>query len=587
MRYFLILTSSLTALTFFAAGILPFTISALAIIFCLACLFLIRGPQSPGLKLLPLLASVLIAFLTITAIPFPSPISSAFGSKRAQQNNLAKQAIRTSAELGISKKDETCSAFAVTRNRAGTARIILLVIAGIASAALASQMPAQWKDRYIQFLVLLGIILAAGGFISQWIIPQGKTIWWLFPVPHGRPVGCFINRNHFGGYVALMCAPAMFLLADSLEKRRPLSAFIWLAGLAVMSLAVIMSLSKGAWLAFAISMSSSFIILLYRRKFILVSSFILILLVLLISIARINPASIPSSQVKERLLSMRNLPATESASMRLSTWRDGLAIIRDYPVLGAGANAFRMVFPQYRKATTRKPFEHAENEYVQIPAEFGLPAAAVIIAMLVVIARQWQISFLIEKHILVSSCVGGMLLASAVHASTDFALRIPLYFLTVTSMLGLVISPSPPVTQSQPAHSRLNCILSTTALAIALAFTCMGGRIYTQDSSDDDDSSRDSEICRTLAWSPTSWQAWYRLGKSAVAMRADNMCRFGEKCISRAAEYDPNNYQLWQELALLRLSLQDAAGAAEAYSRIKQLRPWKKINDLEQNNPVR
>ena len=58
--------------------------------------------------------------------------------------------------------------------------------------------------------------------------------------------------------------------------------------------------------------------------------------------------------------------------MRVNTWKDSVKIVRHYPVTGVGANAFRMIFPQYRNASTRKSFTHVENEYLQLPAELGI-----------------------------------------------------------------------------------------------------------------------------------------------------------------------------------------------------------------------
>jgi len=498
---------------------------------------------------------------------------------RAEQDSLADKAVRSAERLGITKEPAS-TLFSITRNRAGTARVILLIIAGFCAASLSSRLPCPWKERFLKFLVLLGIVLAVAGLVSQWILPQGKTIWWLFPVPHGRPVGCFINRNHFGGYAAMMCAPALFLLIASLEKKQFAATLTWSAGLAAMSFAVLMSLSKGAWLAFAASMFMSLLLLLLQKKF--VSAILVVASLVTLGLVAI---AVPSRSLGERLASLKNLPATTSASMRLSTWRDSIAVIRDYPVLGAGANAYRMVFPQYRTATTRKHFEHAENEYIQVPAEFGLPATLLIIAMLACVAVQWRKTWLIEKNNMISLCLGVALTTVATHASTDFAIRIPLYFLTVTSMIGLVLSPGTGPGPDVPGRRRL--VVPIAALVIVLAVSCMGRKIYEFDSSDVLETTAGSDACRAIVWSPTSWQAWYHLGRISVEMKSDSACRFGERCITRAAQYDPKNYLIWHELCLLRLGLQDVDGSTEAYHRVKELREWKQIKKLEDIQPIR
>jgi O-antigen ligase len=43
-----------------------------------------------------------------------------------------------------------------------------------------------------------------------------------------------------------------------------------------------------------------------------------------------------------------------------------------YPIAGAGANAFRMVYPQYRTASSAGFMTHAHNEYAQLLCETGV-----------------------------------------------------------------------------------------------------------------------------------------------------------------------------------------------------------------------
>ena len=435
-------------------------------------------------------------------------------------------------------------------------------------------MPCNLKEQYLRFLLLFAATIAIAGIISQWIIPQGKNIWWLFPVPHGRPVGCFINRNHFGGFVALLCSPSIFLVAESIEKRKYPSAILWGLCFIILSTAAVMSLSKGAWLALSSSVIFSLLVMLFRKQWLTVVSLSAIL-----SIVASILILIPNQQINERFKSLAGVMQTSSAEMRLSTWRDSFAILRDYPFAGAGANAFRMVFPQYRAASTRKPFEHAENEYIQIPVEFGIPATALIIALIICIIAKWRKTLLTGQNVTISLCVAGTLVAVITHASTDFALRIPLYFLTVCSMIGLVISSSP--SESQIEILRLRALLPAGALVIIAALSISGSRIYKLDSIDYLADAGNDDICLALEWSPTSWQAWYNLGRAAVILRTNESKHFGESCLTQATIYDPLNYLVWQELSLLRFSLNDLEGARNAYCRLKELRPWAKINELE------
>ncbi|OGV68577.1 MAG: hypothetical protein A2283_10890 [Lentisphaerae bacterium RIFOXYA12_FULL_48_11] len=571
MLIFILSTLTLTITAILGGGIFPFMIATIAAGLSIACLLTHTNIKQSSL--LPLLTGSLILILLATWIPLPSGLVANFGSRRTHQNLLAEKAIQKASELALIKP--ATSYYSITRNRAGTARMILLIIAGATLAALTAKMSAMWKERFVLFMILLITTIAALGFISQWILPQEKNLWWIFPVSHGKPVGCFVNRNHFGGFAALFAAPAIFLAADSLARKNYFQAMLRGFCLVILCFATFMSLSKGAWLALSASMLFATAVLLIQKKWL---SSIILISSIAIAVAIITLVKVPNQQLNERLGSLSNISKNQSVAMRLSTWRDSYAILRDYPFSGTGANAFRTVFPQYRKATTRKPFEHAENEYVQIPVEFGIPATIVIIAILICIAARWKSAFQTPNNALIALCVAGVLVTAATHSLTDFALRIPIYFLTVFSMIGLILSTS---NIEQDTKHAFDHILPLTGLLIVLLLSTSGKSVYKTDFSDFFETASNEEICRALVWSPTSWRAWYSLCRASVAIKSDEACRFGEKCLSQATQYDPRNYALWEELACLRLGIQDIDGAREAYRKLQELRPWKQISELE------
>lgn len=574
MLIFALISMTLIITAILGSGIFPFTIALVAIILTIACLLPHEARKES--KLLSIFTGGLILILLATWVPLPSWLAANFGSKRTHQNLLAEKAIKKASELELVKPVSVY--FSITRNRAGTARMILLLIAGVAAATLTSRMPEIWKERFIIFLLLLVTTVAVLGFVSQWIIPQAKNIWWIFPVPHGRPVGCFINRNHFGGFAALFCAPAVFLAADSITQKRYFHSILQGLCLAALCFTTVMSLSKGAWLALAVSLLFALLTLIIRKQWL---SSILLAGSTILAVAVLIFIPLPSRQLNERLASLSNISKNQSVETRFSTWRDSYAILRDYPFSGTGANAFRTVFPQYRTASTRKPFEHAENEYVQIPVEFGIPATVMLIIILACLAARWKSALSAPAGGTIPLCVAGILAVVATHALTDFAIRIPLYFLTVCSMLGLVLSTTKdgsPVQNTRPWHLRM---FPAAGMLIAVLLSIPGRSVYETDSSDYFETASNEQICRALAWSPTSWRAWYSLGRIAVSIKSDEACHFGEKCLSQAVQYDPRNYPVWEELARLRLSIQDVDGAREAYRRLQELRPWKQITELE------
>ena len=88
--------------------------------------------------------------------------------------------------------------------------------------------------------------------------------------------------------------------------------------------------------------------------------------------------AVAAPQVRERLSTFRDPASTHSLRTRVQAWRDALAVWPRYPVVGAGANALRMVYPQHRAASHRGFRIFAENEYIQLVTEAGL--AGVVLA---------------------------------------------------------------------------------------------------------------------------------------------------------------------------------------------------------------
>jgi O-antigen ligase len=581
MLILVLLVSVIAVLVVFGAGVLSGSASLAAILLCCGWVLCAAGKRTQGCpKLLTVSTTGLVILLCLTAIPIPRFLDGICGSNRAHQNELARKALDKAADLHLVERSS--QGIAVTRNRAGTMRIILLVVSGIAAAALSSYLPRAWKERYLKSLVLIVLLVAAAGYVSQWLIPQGKRIWWYFAVPHGQPVvGCFLNRNHFGGFVAMLCPAAGMLFADNIGRKRFMSAAVWGIASLLMGIAAIMSLSRGAWLAYAASMLTVTLLLFSRRKVVTGVGMVLLMAGVLWGVTRLS-----NEELENRAESMMNIQDNESAVMRLTTWADSLKIMPQYPFIGTGANGFRMVFPQYRTASTRKSFTNAENEYVQIPVEFGLIGVGLILIFSTSLVWTWLAKRdAAAPNRVIELSVAGAVVAVLVHASLDFALRVPLYSVAFASLLGLVISPDQEETRVSNSGRLHRIAVPIAGLLLAIIVASYGRRIYDFDSSDFFETAKAPDLGRALAWSPTSWEAWYHLGRISSSMFADGKTlQFGEQCITQAVAYDPNNYRLWEILVRVRLRRNDIEGAQAAYLRLKHLRDWVRIPELDSLN---
>ena len=117
-----------------------------------------------------------LLFLLFTALPLPSLLDPLIGPVRASQNRAAATLLREADRLGFLEGGTPW--FCLSRNRAGTLRMFLLLGAVFGTALCVSSLSAKGKKSHLLFLVWAGAVIAAGGYVGQWIVPQGDTLWW-------------------------------------------------------------------------------------------------------------------------------------------------------------------------------------------------------------------------------------------------------------------------------------------------------------------------------------------------------------------------------------------------------------------------
>lgn len=529
------------------------------------------SPEPASTPWLEIILTATLLVLIITALPLPPILDPLGGVLRSQQNHAAAVHLKQAAHLGLF--DDTQPWFALSRNRAGTARFLLLLIASFGMLMLSASLPRRWRSAHLYALVLIGAGVAVAGHISQWWIPQGDRLWWMIPIAHvlPGPVGCFVNRNHFGGFVAMLI-PVVLVLATSLFRQRQRLAGAGLLGLlAAMIGVLVMSLSRGAWLACAAGCAAVVVPPLMRRGYrswLGVIAALVLLAGLVAAVGALSPAA------RTRLASLRHPLAAPSVQNRLMEWRESLRVWHRYPVLGPGANALRMVYPQTRQSATGRWLVFSENEYVQLVAEGGLVGLALAGGLVWALRRRGLDG---DRDSVPDSarqaCVGAMS-AAAVHCLLDFPLHLPLYATVLASLVGLAIPVS--------SVSRLRWVALTPALLGALAAAVLAwvpaSHLRLRDAEEHLMRASPEELRAALVSAPTSWHAWYYLGRrvcqEGVTRRNLPLCYFGEDLMTEATRLDPQNYRLWYLVGRTRMVLREYDRADAAFARAQALRPW-------------
>jgi len=525
-------------------------------------------------------------------MPLPSRLDAVGGLRRYSQNDSVRETLSQAAQLNTIEK--STFHFSITRNRSGTLRILLLAIIMLNSATLSALLPPKMRGVLLWFLMGLVAVISVAGFFHQWILPKEKTIWWIFNVSHGNPVGCFVNRTHHAGFIAMIMPVALAMFIECVTKKRILYALFCGILFLVMAFGVLTSLARGAVLAACAGAVMVLVLTAFRRRAVAIIS-----LCILLAIAVGGTFAVISSpagnshtdnmqrDVTARLGTLADPMNTFSGQARISVWKDSVRIWKDYAILGTGANGFRMLFPQYRTRTDRKSFVSAESEYLELLTDTGIIGVVLVCMIVWAALKQWRFNLRdgkISPHIGVA--VAGAATVVFAHNIVDTPMHTPLYAMVFAALAGLGLSvsraenkPLFPSTLNVPRYLTAG-ILVLTGLAIGLSLMVYGTRAYTRDISDFTATSDPDELATTLVWAPTSWMSWCYFGASLFHTKDCGAYILGEKCISRATEYDQRNYRLWETLGHTRASMGDKEGARNAFAKMHALRPWKRPPDL-------
>ena len=295
---------------------------------------------------------------------------------------------------------------------------------------------------------LVGIWIYFGGSGAEHFLISGDNY---------RAFGTFEQPNPFGGFMGMLSpllgAAAFGYLRLAWMKRKHgefrtplLQALFYGFAAAVTAVALVMSWSRGAWLAFGVA-AAVVVVSLPRKLWVSAA------LVALIGIAGTGailsgrlPASITErigsaftdlvnvSDVRGVAVSSENYAVIE----RLAHWQAAVEMARLSPLTGVGLGNYEVVYPQVRLMAWKFPLGHAHNYYLNVLAEAGIIGAAAYGAMwLVLAALTWRA----RRHPdPVASAAAAGLLGSwtyiAVHSITD-QLYVNYAFLHVGIMFGL------------------------------------------------------------------------------------------------------------------------------------------------------
>jgi O-antigen ligase len=207
--------------------------------------------------------------------------------------------------------------------------------------------------KTVLLVIIFGALMAFFGILQRLANPEG--IYGLRPTPYAMPFGSFVNQHHFAAFMEMTIGITLGLLYNKSTKRD--KRLLLVIAVVIMGIALVFTSSRGGVLSLfgvigfvtlvsflrknsdeddeEIAAKSSF-----QSKFALVGGGLALILVLFGSILLLGGGGSLTRGIGF-------INQSDISNGRSHFWEVTLQIIRDYPVFGAGFNAFGVAFTRY------------------------------------------------------------------------------------------------------------------------------------------------------------------------------------------------------------------------------------------------
>lgn len=199
------------------------------------------------------------------------------------------------------------------------------------------------------------------------------------------PLAEDINGNVAGGALALLLPPGAVAAARGWRSRTPRGmamALLLTPAVAGAAAALILTSSRGAWAGISVGGLVAGAMAVTARRAAGRYRVVTLSVAALILLAALGlTVAVVAWPAADRLLG-GVAGAGNSVLSRAQLWRDGLALIGDYPFTGSGAGSTMMVYSTYAMLLHVGYISHAHNLFLQLALEQGVPGLAAFLALL-------------------------------------------------------------------------------------------------------------------------------------------------------------------------------------------------------------
>lgn len=340
--------------------------------------------------------------------------------------------------------------------------IIQLVIYFVFFAAALTFINSYNRYRTLTLtIIIFGSIMAFFGIMQRFA--NIESIYGVRNPGQAFSFASFINQHHFAAFMEMTIGLTLGLLFGNATKinKRILLLFLVI----VMGMGLIFTSSRGGMLSLlgviAFIVAANLLKrpsrgveeeedkgLVFRRNFALIGGGLSLIVILFSTVLLLGG---DESLVRGVGLSNMN----DISNGRTHFWRVALEIFINYPILGAGLDAFGIAFPQYDTWNGTFRVEQAHNDYLQILADAGIAGFACVAAFIFLLFKKSPAVIGTASDRFARGAATGALAGCfgiLIHSFFDFPLRTPsnaLFFLT------LVVLTTTPVRSPKPLRRRI------------------------------------------------------------------------------------------------------------------------------------
>src|SRR5262245_11497216 len=344
----------------------------------------------------------------------------------AMRNDIALLSIRSWLPISVNPAD-------TGRGLAFLAGMSLLYVAVFRELG----QEEEWRRRVAGTVAAVGLVLSVVGLVQAASL-HPTTIYGLWkPRWDWGVFGPYVSKNHFAGYL-VMAIPLAFAFAaeayhsmknDWARRRR---GWLALGGRAGNTLV--------RYCALALTLVVGLLAARSRRG---LTAFMLSAAVLSLVFPRCCQAAVVVLTIAVAVLAFvrtgfgrQNFALDALRLGRLDLWADAVRQLPEFPVFGAGFNAFGTSYLRYQTVATYEWYGEAHNEYLQALLDLGLVGAGLVAALLVLLfARAGRFA----HYSALRAGLFGSLLGLALHNVVDFNWQIPANAATFVALAGLAM----------------------------------------------------------------------------------------------------------------------------------------------------